>query len=43
VAELLKLFPEYSLEVYRKQANYMDMDPALLESVIETLREAGLK
>jgi len=43
VAELLKLFPEYSLEVYRKQANYMDLDPALLESVIETLREAGLK
>ncbi len=43
VAELLRLFPEYSLEVYRKQAHGRDMDPAVVESRIEALREAGLK
>jgi len=43
VAEVLRLFPEYSLEVYRKHAFWMDMDPALVESNIEALREAGLK
>jgi adenylate cyclase len=42
VAELLRLFPEYSLEVYRKQANWTHMDPAVVESDIEALREAGL-
>jgi len=42
VAEVLRLFPEYSLEVYRKQAHLMDMDPAVVESGIEALREAGL-
>ncbi len=36
VAEVLRLFPEFSLEVYRKQAKWRDMD-------IEALREAGLK
>jgi Flp pilus assembly protein TadD len=36
VAEVLRLFPEFSLEVYRKQAHWRDMD-------IEALREAGLK
>jgi adenylate cyclase len=43
VAEILRLFPEYSLEVHRKQALGMDMDPAVVESDIEALREAGLK
>jgi tetratricopeptide (TPR) repeat protein len=43
VAELLRLFPEYSLEVYRKQAHAMDKDPAVVERDIEALREAGLK
>jgi TolB-like protein/class 3 adenylate cyclase/Tfp pilus assembly protein PilF len=43
VAEILKLFPEYSLEVCRKQLHLMDMDPAAVESVIAALREAGLK
>jgi adenylate cyclase len=43
VAEVLRLFPEFSLEVYRKKAHLMDMDPAVLESDIEALREAGLK
>ena len=43
VAEVLRLFPEYSLEVYRKQAQLMNMDPAVVESGIEALREAGLK
>ncbi len=43
VAEILRLFPKYSLEVYRKQAHGMDMDPAVVESGIEALREAGLK
>jgi tetratricopeptide (TPR) repeat protein len=43
VVELLRLFPEYSLEVYRKQAHSRDMDPAVVESDIEALREAGLK
>jgi len=42
VAEVLRLFPEYSLEVYRKQLHMMDMDPAAVESHIEALREAGL-
>jgi adenylate cyclase len=42
VAEVLRLFPEYSLEVYRKQLHLMDMDPAAVESSIEALREAGL-
>ena len=43
VAELLRLFPEYSLEVYKKQAHLMDMDPAAVESDIEALRAAGVK
>jgi adenylate cyclase len=43
VAEVLRLFPEFSLEVYRKQAHLMNMDPAVVESDIEALREAGLK
>jgi adenylate cyclase len=43
VVELLRLFPEYSLEVYRKQAHSRDMDPAVVESDIEALREAGMK
>ena len=43
VAEVLRLFPEYSLEVYRKEHHSMDMDPAAVESYIEALREAGLK
>jgi TolB-like protein/class 3 adenylate cyclase len=43
VAEILRLFPEYSLEVYRKQAHLRDIDPAVVEGGIEALREAGLK
>lgn len=43
VAEILRLFPEYSLEVYKKQALLMDMDPAEVESDIRALRGAGLK
>jgi adenylate cyclase len=43
MAEVLRLFPEYSLEVYRKHAHRRNMDPALVESDIEVLREAGLK
>jgi len=43
VAEVLRLFPEYSLEMYRKQAHLMDIDPDVVESAIEALREAGLK
>jgi adenylate cyclase len=43
VAEVLRLFPEFTLEVYRKQAHGRDMDPAIVESDIEALREAGLK
>ncbi len=43
VAEVLRLFPEYSLEVYRKKALRTHMDPAVVESDIEALREAGLK
>jgi hypothetical protein len=39
----LRLFPEYSLEAYRKEHHSMDMDPAAVESYIEALREAGLK
>jgi tetratricopeptide (TPR) repeat protein len=42
VAEVLRLFPEFSLEVYRKQAHGRDMDPAVVASDIEALREAGL-
>ena len=42
VAEILRLFPDYSLEVYRKQLHLMDMDPAEVESHIEALHEAGL-
>ncbi len=43
VAEVLRLFPEYSLEVVRKQAQLMNMDPTVMENNIEALREAGLK
>ncbi len=43
VAEVLRLFPEFSLEVYRKQAHGRNMDPAVVESDIVALREAGLK
>ncbi len=43
VAELLRLFPEYSLEEVRKQARGMDIDPSVVESDIAALREAGLK
>jgi TolB-like protein/Flp pilus assembly protein TadD len=43
VAEGLRLFPEYSLEVYREHAHGRDMDPAIVKSDIEALREAGLK
>jgi tetratricopeptide (TPR) repeat protein len=43
VAELLRLFPEYSLEAYKKQAHLMGIDPAVMESDIEALRDAGLK
>jgi len=43
VAEVLRLFPEFSLEVYRKQAHGRDMDPAIVEGDIEALSEAGLK
>ncbi len=42
-AEVLRLFPEYSLEVYKKEAHGMNMDPSVVESDIEALREAGLK
>ena len=42
VAEILRLFPKYSLEVYRKRLHLMDIDPAAVESEIEALREAGL-
>jgi adenylate cyclase len=42
-AEVLRLDPEFSLEGYRKQAHGRDMDPAIVESDIEALREAGLK
>jgi adenylate cyclase len=42
-AEILRLFPEYSLEMYRKKAHKTNRDPAIVESDIETLREAGLK
>jgi len=43
VAEVLRLFPEYSLEVARKQAQLMNMDPTVMGNYIEALREAGLK
>jgi adenylate cyclase len=42
VAEVLRLMPEYSLEVYRKQAHGMDRDPAEVQKHIEALRQAGL-
>jgi TolB-like protein/Flp pilus assembly protein TadD len=42
VAEVLRLFPEYSLEVARKQAQLMNMDPRVMGNYIEALREAGL-
>jgi adenylate cyclase len=42
VAEVLRLFPKYSLEGYRQRLHPMDMDPAAVESQIEALREAGL-
>ena len=43
VAEVLRIFPEFSLEVYRKRAHGRNIDPAIVESDIEALREAGLK
>ncbi len=43
VPEVLRIFPEFSLEVYRKQAHGRNIDPAIVESDIEALREAGLK
>jgi len=43
VAELLRLFPEYSLEAYRKQARWIYEDTAVVDSGIEALRAAGLK
>jgi adenylate cyclase len=43
VAEVLRLSPEFSLEVYRKLAHERDMDPAIVEGDIEALRKAGLK
>ena len=43
VAEILRLSPEFTLEVYRKQAHGRDIDPGIVESDIEALREAGLK
>ncbi len=42
MAELLRVFPEYSLEAYRKQAHSMRIDPAVVESDIKALRETGL-
>jgi TolB-like protein/Flp pilus assembly protein TadD len=42
VAEVLRLFPEYALEVYRRQLHMMDMGAAAVESHIKALREAGL-
>ena len=42
VAEVLRLFPEYPLEVARKQAQLMNMDSTVMENYIEALREAGL-
>jgi tetratricopeptide (TPR) repeat protein len=42
VAEVLRLFPEYSLEVDRKQAQLMNRNPTVMENDIEALREAGL-
>jgi adenylate cyclase len=43
VKELSRLFPEYSLEMYKKQALRMRIDPAVLASDIEVLREAGVR
>ncbi|MBW2722579.1 MAG: adenylate/guanylate cyclase domain-containing protein [Deltaproteobacteria bacterium] len=42
MAELLRVFPEYSVEAYRKQAHSMRIDPAVVESDIKALRETGL-
>ena len=42
VAEVLRLNPQYSLDVYRQQAHGMDWDPDEVERDIEDLREAGL-
>jgi adenylate cyclase len=42
VEELLRVFPEYSVEAYRKQAHSMRIDPAVVESDIKALREMGL-
>ncbi len=42
MVELLRIFPEYSLEAYRKQAHSMRIDPAVVESDIKALRETGL-
>ncbi len=43
VAEVLRLFPEFPLEVYRMQAHGRYIDLAVMESDIEALRVAGLK
>ncbi len=43
VAEVLRLSPEFSLEVYRKLAHERDMNSAIVDGDIEALREAGLK
>jgi adenylate cyclase len=40
-AEVLKISPKYSLEVWRQRAPYKD--PALLERQLAALRKAGLK
>ena len=42
VAEVLRLFPEYSLEVARKQAQLENMDSTVIENYIDALRKAGL-
>jgi adenylate cyclase len=40
-AEVLKISPKYSLEVWRQRAPYKD--PAVLERMLAALRKAGLK
>jgi adenylate cyclase len=40
-AEVLKISPKYSLEVWRQRAPYKD--PAVLERRLAALRKAGLK